>query len=214
MWATASTMTEDDCRAPSLLPGWTRGHVLTHWARNADGQTRMLLAATRGKVVAQYPGGDDQRETDIEAGAARSAPLILQDARTAVDQVEDVWRHMRGLSSDWPFCSSHRSSHLVSRPVLFSPAMNSPFGRCLDRPSYISPTVGACLIPADSSLSDSLSLSWSSRSAMVRIIGRSSFQGDAWSVTSEAPCSMVPSCPCGPYLSGATAWPGPPSPTG
>ena len=94
MWATASTMTEDDCRAPSLLPGWTRGHVLTHWARNADGQTRMLLAAARGKVVAQYPGGDDQRETDIEAGAARSAPLILQDARTAVDRVEDVWRRM------------------------------------------------------------------------------------------------------------------------
>ena len=87
-------MTDDDCRAPSLLPGWSRGHVLTHWARNADGQTLMLAAAVRGEVVAQYPGGDEQREADIEAGAARPARLILQDARAAVDRVEDTWRRM------------------------------------------------------------------------------------------------------------------------
>jgi maleylpyruvate isomerase len=54
----------------------------------------MLLAAMRGEAVAQYPGGDEQREADIEAGAARTARLILQDARAAVDQVEDTWRRM------------------------------------------------------------------------------------------------------------------------
>jgi maleylpyruvate isomerase len=47
MLASASRMTDDDCRGPSLLPGWSRGHLLTHWARNADGQSRVLLAATR-----------------------------------------------------------------------------------------------------------------------------------------------------------------------
>ena len=49
--ASASEMTDAECRAPSLLPGWSRGHVLAHWARNADGQTRMLLAAARGEVA-------------------------------------------------------------------------------------------------------------------------------------------------------------------
>jgi maleylpyruvate isomerase len=87
-------MGDDACRAPSLLPGWSRGHVLTHWARNADGQTRMLEAAMRGEVATQYPGGDAQREADIEAGAARPCRLILQDARAAVDRVEDAWRRM------------------------------------------------------------------------------------------------------------------------
>ena len=29
-------LSDDDVRAPSLLPGWTRGHVITHVARNAD----------------------------------------------------------------------------------------------------------------------------------------------------------------------------------
>lgn len=90
----ASRMTDADVRGPSLLPGWSRGHVLTHWARNADGQTRVLLGVIRGEVVAQYPGGDAQRDTDIEAGAARPARLILEDARAAIDRVEYVWRRM------------------------------------------------------------------------------------------------------------------------
>jgi maleylpyruvate isomerase len=94
MQASASRMTDDDCRGPSLLPGWTRGHVLTHWSRNADGQSRMLLAAMRGEIAAQYPGGDAQRERDIEAGAARPARLILADVRAATGQIEDVWRRM------------------------------------------------------------------------------------------------------------------------
>jgi maleylpyruvate isomerase len=94
MWMSAGRMADGDCRAPSLLPGWSRGHVLTHWARNADGQTRMLLAAARGEVASQYPGGDKQREADIEAGAARPALLILRDARAAADRVEDTWRRM------------------------------------------------------------------------------------------------------------------------
>jgi maleylpyruvate isomerase len=94
MWASASRMTDDSCSAPSLLPGWSRGHVLAHWASNADGQTRMLQAAMRGEVAAQYPGGDAQRAADIETGAARPAPLILQDVRAAIDRVEDAWRRM------------------------------------------------------------------------------------------------------------------------
>ena len=68
--------------------------MLTHWARNADGQSRMLAAAMHGEIAAQYPGGDAQRDSDIEAGAARPARLILGDVRTATGQIEDVWRRM------------------------------------------------------------------------------------------------------------------------
>ena len=94
MWHSASRLTDADCRGPSLLPGWSRGHVLAHWARNADGQSRMLTAAIRGEVATQYPGGDAQRDTDIETGAARSARLILDDAEAAIRRVEDSWRRM------------------------------------------------------------------------------------------------------------------------
>ena len=40
--ASIGGLTDADARGPSLLPGWTRGHVLTHLARNADGGTRLL----------------------------------------------------------------------------------------------------------------------------------------------------------------------------
>ena len=94
MLTSASRMTGGDCRGPSLLPGWSRGHVLTHWAQNADGQSRMLLAAMRNKVAMQYPGGDARRDRDIETGADRPARLILDDAHAATDRLQDAWRDM------------------------------------------------------------------------------------------------------------------------
>jgi maleylpyruvate isomerase len=39
--ATAAALTDAQAREPSLLPGWTRGHVLTHIARNADGMVNL-----------------------------------------------------------------------------------------------------------------------------------------------------------------------------
>jgi maleylpyruvate isomerase len=39
---------------PSLLPGWTRGHVLTHLARNAEGGTRLLGWARTGVPSYEY----------------------------------------------------------------------------------------------------------------------------------------------------------------
>jgi len=48
--ATLAGLTDADARGPSLLPGWSVGHVLTHLARNADSLVRMLKAAARGDV--------------------------------------------------------------------------------------------------------------------------------------------------------------------
>jgi len=69
-----------DAAAPSLLPDWTIGHVLTHLARNADSMTWVLESSERGELVDRYPGGVDRRNGDIEAGAGRPA----------VEQVADV----------------------------------------------------------------------------------------------------------------------------
>jgi maleylpyruvate isomerase len=68
-----------DVAAPSLLPGWTVGHVLTHLARNADSMTWVLEASERGELVDRYPGGVDGRNTDIDAGAGRPAAEQVAD---------------------------------------------------------------------------------------------------------------------------------------
>jgi maleylpyruvate isomerase len=75
-----------DEAAPSRLPDWTIGHVVTHLARNADSMTRALEAAERGEVVDRYPGGVAGRNAEIDAGAGRAAAeqvadLAASDAR-------------------------------------------------------------------------------------------------------------------------------------
>ena len=87
-------LTDDQVTRPSLLPGWTVGHVATHIARNADGQARMLEAAIRGEIAHMYPGGLDQRTHDIEAGSQRPAAAIVDDVATSAAHLEAIWSAM------------------------------------------------------------------------------------------------------------------------
>ena len=70
---------DDDMRAPSLLPGWSRGHVVTHLARNADAFCNLLHGAESGEERSMYPSRE-QRDADIEAGAGRSAHDLRVDS--------------------------------------------------------------------------------------------------------------------------------------
>jgi maleylpyruvate isomerase len=85
-------LTDEACCQPSLLPGWSRGHVLAHLARNADGQARMLEGARVGEIRDQYPGGDQARDDDIGKGAKRPAAEIVRDLTVAQAGLEQLWR--------------------------------------------------------------------------------------------------------------------------
>lgn len=97
--ATVASLGDDDVRAPSLLPGWTRGHVLAHIARNADSHVNLLTWARTGTVTPQYPS-EEARVEGIEAGAARPAAEHLADIRDSAARLdaairempEDAWR--------------------------------------------------------------------------------------------------------------------------
>jgi maleylpyruvate isomerase len=79
---------------PSLLPGWTVGHVLTHVARNADSHRRRADAAVAGEIVEQYEGGWEGRAAAIEAGAARSARELIDDVKISADRMTVTWREL------------------------------------------------------------------------------------------------------------------------
>lgn len=79
---TAAAAGPDAFRAPSLLPDWSIGHVVTHLGRNADGMTGVLRAAQDGRQVPMY-ASPQARETDIEAGAVRNTATIAADFRSA-----------------------------------------------------------------------------------------------------------------------------------
>src|SRR5580698_10405882 len=78
--ATSEGLTDEDAAAPSLLPGWTRGHVLTHIARNADALRNLLIWARTGVERPDY-ATTGARDQDIAAGASSSAAELAADIR-------------------------------------------------------------------------------------------------------------------------------------
>jgi maleylpyruvate isomerase len=75
---TLEGLDDENAHAPTRLPGWTRGHVVTHLARNADGLVNLLIWARTGVKTPMYPSRA-QRGADIEAGSTRSAAALLDD---------------------------------------------------------------------------------------------------------------------------------------
>ncbi|MEU6241500.1 maleylpyruvate isomerase N-terminal domain-containing protein [Streptomyces sp. NPDC047024] len=90
---TASRFTDADVRAPSLLPEWSRGHVLTHLARNADGGRRLLHWARTGDETPEYASLAARAE-EIEAGAGRSAGELVADVRESAARFAAEYRRM------------------------------------------------------------------------------------------------------------------------
>jgi maleylpyruvate isomerase len=71
-------LTDEQAREPSLLPDWSRGHVLTHLARNADALGNLVTWASTGVETPMY-ASREKRAADIEAGARRSAADLVRD---------------------------------------------------------------------------------------------------------------------------------------
>ncbi len=103
----ARVITEPDLRAPSLLPGWTRAHVLAHVARSADAMRNLLAGVRSGQDRPAYASAE-AREAGIEHGAALRAEELMADLagsamalRTVARQLPDEkWQvPVRGLGS-------------------------------------------------------------------------------------------------------------------
>lgn len=64
--------------APSLIDGWTLGHVVTHLSRNADGLRNVLEGAEHGEQRPMYTSREE-RDAEIEAGARLDTESIARD---------------------------------------------------------------------------------------------------------------------------------------
>ena len=78
--ATCADVDDATARRPSLLPGWSVGHVLTHVARNADGMVNLVTWAVTGDPTPMY-ASMDARNAAIEEGAGRLADVLVADVR-------------------------------------------------------------------------------------------------------------------------------------
>jgi maleylpyruvate isomerase len=94
----AAALTDADARADSALPGWSRGHVLTHLARNADALVNLLTWARTGVPSPMY-ASSEHRTDDIDAGADRPAAVLLSDLHDAGRRFADAAR--AASPDDW-----------------------------------------------------------------------------------------------------------------
>ena len=91
-------LADEELDGPSLLPGWSRRHVLAHLAGNADATVNLLTWARTGVETPMYPS-DEARDARIEElSALPSAELraaVLAGTGRVVDAVrampDDAW---------------------------------------------------------------------------------------------------------------------------
>lgn len=79
---TVDGFTSDDWSAPSLLPGWSRAHVVAHLALNGEALHGVLHGVVEDDPVPMY-GSQESRDTDIEA-LAGADPAGLRDRLLSV----------------------------------------------------------------------------------------------------------------------------------
>ena len=78
-----------DWLGPTALPGWTRAHVATHLARNADVLRRYVT-----RLASQPELERDDLVQDLEAGSRRSPLEIQIDLDTSSGLLNDAFDHV------------------------------------------------------------------------------------------------------------------------
>ncbi len=74
---TVDSLADDAYAEPSLLPRWTRSHVIAHLALNAEGLERVVRSIGAGTPEAMYES-DQARDDDIEV-LAHAEPSEVRD---------------------------------------------------------------------------------------------------------------------------------------
>ena len=89
-------VSEQAWQEPSRLPGWTRAHVATHIARNADAMVRSVDAVLMGRRALMYDS-DEDRELAIERGSERTGLELQIDLDTSAGRLNHKFNSLEGV---------------------------------------------------------------------------------------------------------------------
>ncbi|MFD5517599.1 maleylpyruvate isomerase family mycothiol-dependent enzyme [Streptomyces sp. NPDC127066] len=88
--ATLDALTDLEMRAPTMLAGWTRGHVITHLSHGVDAYRRLLAGARTGMEPAPRADAEALARA-VREGADRPAAELVADLRSRLAYLaEDV----------------------------------------------------------------------------------------------------------------------------
>ena len=132
---TAREIADSELRQPSLLPGWTRAHVLAHVAREADIMRYLLVGARSGEdrpayaseqewaAAVEYAAGLGTKE--LAADVAASAMAFRTISRRLPD---DAWRFPVRLRDSGPFPAAHLLTRRLAEVELHHCDLGAGYG--------------------------------------------------------------------------------------
>ena len=91
-------LVDEEFDRPSLLPGWTRAHVLAHLANNADALINLLTWARTGVETPMY-ASQEARDAGIEEASKLPPDQLRAQVLAATQRLADSVREMR--EPDW-----------------------------------------------------------------------------------------------------------------
>lgn len=86
---TVEGLTDEQLSGPSLLPGWSRAHVVAHLALNAEALAATLEGVATDRSVPMYPS-QEARDADIEELAAGSPDDLRSRLVDATDRFAEA----------------------------------------------------------------------------------------------------------------------------
>jgi maleylpyruvate isomerase len=96
--ATIDALTDEQVRAPSLLPGWSRGHVAAHIGLHAQGMARALRGARTGEPAPMYDS-QESRDADIDARAGSTATELASSVQMQCLRLAGELRLMKAVTT-------------------------------------------------------------------------------------------------------------------
>jgi maleylpyruvate isomerase len=114
--ADVANMSENNVREPSRLPNWSRAHLITHLARNADSFSWLVDGARLGERRQQYPEVG-MRDRDIAAGSTRSKSELYEDLALALEGLEVAWSKLG--DDQWTIVQDGSSGELEMSEIVF-----------------------------------------------------------------------------------------------
>jgi maleylpyruvate isomerase len=84
-------LSDDDFRVPSLLPGYSRGHVVTHIANKTKAHVLVFGGPAVGEVRRLHPDGYDPDLAADRAAAGRTAAELRFTLMQGFELLEATW---------------------------------------------------------------------------------------------------------------------------
>ncbi|WP_326718415.1 maleylpyruvate isomerase family mycothiol-dependent enzyme [Streptomyces sp. NBC_00243] len=111
-------LSDEQIRAASALPGWSRGHVLAARLAFLEAAIRQIEYVLDGRSIEFYDGGKPGREAEVERHSDRPGAELIRAVEDLGLALDAAWSRLG--PSDWELPVSYREGGPMTKLLLAS----------------------------------------------------------------------------------------------